>query len=110
MVNGYKPYMVATYVRPPSVMVKGEGCYIWDIENRRYLDFTAGIAVNALGHCDPEMSKLISQQVRRKNGQNGLVLKLVRLVPSYMPPICTTMHGRENYPNWWSQKPGNPEQ
>ena len=44
-------------------MVKGEGCYIWDIENRRYLDFTAGIAVNALGHCDPEMSKLISQQV-----------------------------------------------
>lgn len=56
--------MVATYVRPPPVMVKGEGCYIWDIENRRYLDFTAGIAVNALGHCDPEMSMLLSQQVR----------------------------------------------
>ncbi len=46
------------------MMVKGEGCYLWDIENRRYLDFTAGIAVNALGHCDPEMSKLIAQQVR----------------------------------------------
>lgn len=55
--------MVATYVRPLPVMVRGEGCYIWDIENRRYLDFTAGIAVNALGHCDPEMAKLISQQV-----------------------------------------------
>ena len=55
--------MVATYVRPPPVMVKGEGCYIWDVENRRYLDFTAGIAVNSLGHCDPEMAKLISQQV-----------------------------------------------
>ena len=54
--------MVATYVRPPPVMAKGEGCYLWDIENRRYLDFTAGIAVNALGHCDPEMSKLIAQQ------------------------------------------------
>lgn len=63
LVKGYTPYMVATYVRPPPVMVKGEGCYIWDIENRCYLDFTAGIAVNALGHCDPEMSKLISQQV-----------------------------------------------
>jgi len=46
------------------MMVKGEGCYLWDIENRRYLDFTAGIAVNALGHCDPETSKLIAQQVR----------------------------------------------
>ncbi|KAL9596380.1 MAG: hypothetical protein Q9179_004635 [Wetmoreana sp. 5 TL-2023] len=56
--------MVATYVRPPPLMVKGEGCYLWDAENRRYLDFTAGIAVNALGHCDPEMAKLISHQAR----------------------------------------------
>ena len=54
--------MVATYVRPPPVMAKGFGSYLWDIENRRYLDFTAGIAVNALGHCDAEMSKLIAQQ------------------------------------------------
>lgn len=43
-------------------MAKGQGPYLWDIENRRYLDFTAGIAVNALGHCDPGMSQLISQQ------------------------------------------------
>ena len=56
--------MVATYVRPPPMMTKGEGCYLWDIENRKYLDFTAGIAVNALGHCDPEFAKLIGQQVR----------------------------------------------
>ncbi len=47
-------------------MVKGAGCYLWDAENRRYLDFTAGIAVNALGHCDPEMAKLLYQQVRRE--------------------------------------------
>ena len=64
IVGQHTPYMVATYVRPPPMMVKGEGCYLWDIENRRYLDFTAGIAVNVLGHCDPEMSKLIAQQVR----------------------------------------------
>ncbi|KAL8820520.1 MAG: hypothetical protein Q9191_007499 [Dirinaria sp. TL-2023a] len=62
MTSDYAPYMVATYVRPPPVMAKGEGCYLWDIENRRYLDFTAGIAVNALGHCDPEMSRLLYQQ------------------------------------------------
>jgi len=41
---------------------KGEGCYLWDVENRKYLDFTAGIAVNALGHCDPEMTKIMYQQ------------------------------------------------
>lgn len=55
--------MVATYVRPPPMMVKGEGCYLWDAENRQYLDFTAGIAVNALGHSDPEIAKLLYQQV-----------------------------------------------
>lgn len=55
--------MVATYARPPPVFVKGEGSYIWDIDNRKYLDFTAGIAVNALGHCDPEFTNLIAQQV-----------------------------------------------
>jgi acetylornithine aminotransferase len=48
---------------PPPMFVKGEGCYLWDVENRKYLDLTAGIAVNALGHCDPETSKLIAQQV-----------------------------------------------
>jgi len=55
--------MVPTYVRPSPMFQKGEGCYMWDMENRKYLDFTAGIAVNGLGHCDPEMSKLLYQQV-----------------------------------------------
>ena len=54
--------MVSTYVRPPPMFEKGEGCYIWDIENRQYLDFTAGIAVNSLGHCDPGMSRILYQQ------------------------------------------------
>lgn len=54
--------MVATYVRPQPMMIKGEGCYLWDVENRRYLDFTAGIAVDSLGHADPEMAQLLAQQ------------------------------------------------
>ncbi|KAI9839512.1 MAG: acetylornithine aminotransferase [Sarea resinae] len=64
LVNDQLPYMVPTYVRPPPMFAKGEGCYLWDVENRRYLDFTSGIAVNALGHCDPEMSKLLAQQAQ----------------------------------------------
>jgi len=62
MVDSYSPFMVPTYVRPPPVFQKGEGCYIYDIENRQYLDFTAGIAVNALGHCDPQMSRILYEQ------------------------------------------------
>jgi acetylornithine/succinyldiaminopimelate/putrescine aminotransferase len=45
------------------MFVKGEGVYLWDVENRKYLDFTAGIAVNALGHCDPEIAQIMAQQV-----------------------------------------------
>ena len=56
--------MVPTYVKPPPMFQKGEGCYVWDIENRQYLDFTAGIAVNALGHCDPGMSEALYSQAQ----------------------------------------------
>jgi acetylornithine aminotransferase len=63
LVREHAPYMVATYSRPPPVFVKGEGSYLWDIENRKYLDLTAGIAVNSLGHCEPGVSKLMAEQV-----------------------------------------------
>ncbi|EEP81549.1 acetylornithine aminotransferase [Uncinocarpus reesii 1704] len=61
-VNERAPYMVPTYVRPLPVMAKGEGCYLWDLENRRYLDLTAGIAVTSLGHSDPGVTKAINEQ------------------------------------------------
>ncbi|RDW82394.1 putative acetylornithine aminotransferase-1 [Coleophoma cylindrospora] len=58
------PYMVKTYSRPPPMFVKGQGCYLWDAEGRKYLDFTAGIAVNALGHCDPELAQIMAEQAQ----------------------------------------------
>ncbi|PGH05752.1 acetylornithine aminotransferase [Blastomyces parvus] len=58
------PFMVPTYVRPTPVIDSGEGCYLWDIEQRKYLDFTAGIAVTSLGHSDPGVAEIISQQSR----------------------------------------------
>jgi acetylornithine aminotransferase len=57
--------MVATYARPPPVFVKGKGSWLWDVEDRKFLDFTAGIAVNGLGHCDPEFTRLLAEQVNR---------------------------------------------
>lgn len=47
------------------MMVQGEGCIIYDHENRAYLDFTAGIAVVSLGHADPEISRVISNQAQQ---------------------------------------------
>jgi acetylornithine aminotransferase len=54
--------MVPTYVRPPPMMVRGNGCVLYDNENRAYLDFTAGIAVNSLGHADPAVNRIIENQ------------------------------------------------
>ncbi|KAJ3470147.1 hypothetical protein MRS44_000246 [Fusarium solani] len=64
IVNEHAPYMVATYARPPPVFVKGEGSWLWDAEDRKFLDFTAGIAVNGLGHCDPEFTRLLAEQAK----------------------------------------------
>lgn len=60
----HAPYMVATYARPPPVFVQGKGSWLWDVENRKYLDFTAGIAVTALGHCDPGFTKIMNDQAK----------------------------------------------
>lgn len=35
---------------------------MWDVENRKYLDFTAGIAVTSLGHADPQIAEQMYQQ------------------------------------------------
>ncbi|KHN98335.1 acetylornithine aminotransferase [Metarhizium album ARSEF 1941] len=64
LVNDHAAYMVATYARPPPVFVQGEGSWLWDIENRKYLDFTAGIAVTSLGHGDAEFTRLLTQQAK----------------------------------------------
>lgn len=54
-----------TYRRAPLVLVRGEGCLVWDAEGRRYLDFVAGIAVNALGHAHPRLVEAICAQAAR---------------------------------------------
>ncbi|KAM4060665.1 aminotransferase class-III domain-containing protein [Hirsutella rhossiliensis] len=64
LVDDHAPFMVATYARPPPVFVQGEGSWLWDIENRKYLDFTAGIAVTALGHCDAGFTRILADQAK----------------------------------------------
>ncbi|KAK9246995.1 pyridoxal phosphate-dependent transferase [Lipomyces tetrasporus] len=61
-IREYEPYSLTTYARPGLILAHGKGCYIWDVEGRKYLDFTAGIAVNALGYGDEELSKILYEQ------------------------------------------------
>ncbi|XP_043700581.1 acetylornithine aminotransferase, mitochondrial-like [Telopea speciosissima] len=54
--------LVGTYARAPVVLSSGKGCLLYDVEGREYIDMTAGIAVNALGHGDPDWVKAVVEQ------------------------------------------------
>ncbi len=58
-------HLMPVYGRFNVEFVCGEGTYLFDAEGRRYLDFAAGVAVNALGHAHPDMVDAISEQARR---------------------------------------------
>ena len=55
-------YVMNTYGRLPIVIDRGEGCYVWDLDGKRYLDLVAGIAVNSLGHAHPAVVRAIQEQ------------------------------------------------
>ncbi|KAL3653126.1 hypothetical protein CASFOL_002807 [Castilleja foliolosa] len=57
-----KKFIVGTYARAPLVLSSGKGCKLYDVEGREYLDLTSGIAVNALGHGDPDWVRAVRQQ------------------------------------------------
>ena len=57
-----KEHVLRTYERQPFVLWKGQGSYVFDGDGNRFLDFGAGIAVNALGHCHPDIVAAIQQQ------------------------------------------------
>lgn len=58
-------YVAQTYRRQPLCLVEGRGMFVRDIEGREYLDFVGGIAVCALGHCHPAITKAISAQAKK---------------------------------------------
>ena len=57
-------YLMQTYKRADIVLERGEGVYLYDSDGRRYLDFTSGIAVAALGHSDPDVAAAVADQAR----------------------------------------------
>jgi acetylornithine/N-succinyldiaminopimelate aminotransferase len=58
-------HLMNTYGRQPVTFVKGEGVWLWDEAENKYLDALAGVAVNGLGHAHPKMVQAISDQAAR---------------------------------------------
>jgi len=57
-----RQYLVQNYSRYPLVLRRGKGCYVYDVNGKRYLDLISGIGVNALGHAHPRILRVIRSQ------------------------------------------------
>ena len=58
-------FLLSTYNRYPIALQRGKGVFLYDCEGKRYLDFVAGLGVNALGHAHPRVVKVIREQAAR---------------------------------------------
>ena len=67
------------YARQPLVIVRGEGCWVWDEAGNRYLDLVAGIAVNVLGHAHPAVADALAEQARTLLTTSNLYYTLPQL-------------------------------
>jgi len=61
----HDPHLMRTYFAPPFDAARGEGSWLYDTEGNAYLDFTSGIAVNAVGHAHPRWSRAVADQAGR---------------------------------------------
>jgi acetylornithine/N-succinyldiaminopimelate aminotransferase len=57
--------LLPTYARADVAFDRGEGPWVFTTDGRRYLDFGAGIAVNALGHAHPHLIKALTEQAQK---------------------------------------------
>ncbi len=61
----FNKHVIANYGRLPRVIVKGEGCYLYDAEGNKILDMFPGWAVSGIGHCHPKVVEAITKQAAR---------------------------------------------
>ncbi|MCU0914152.1 MAG: aspartate aminotransferase family protein [Planctomycetes bacterium] len=59
----FNKHVIGNYGRLPRVMVKGEGCYLWDADGNKILDMFPGWAVSGIGHCPPKVVAAVRRQV-----------------------------------------------
>jgi len=88
LIEAASPHVMNTYGRVPIALERGQGCRVWDVNGKEYLDALAGIAVNTLGHNHPQLVPALCDQIGKLihtsnyyhiPGQEQLAAKLVQL-------------------------------
>ena len=64
-IEAASPHTMNTYGRLPIALERGQGCRVWDVNGKQYLDALAGIAVNTLGHNHPEFAPALQDQISK---------------------------------------------
>jgi 4-aminobutyrate aminotransferase len=95
---------VATYYREPLALVRGEGMYVWDEADDRYLDCFGGVLTVSVGHANPTVVKAVVDQVQRlshtsalyaHHQQSDLAEKLAEITPGRLKKSFFTSTGTE---------------
>lgn len=64
-IEAASPHVMNTYGRVPIALSHGQGCRVWDINGKQYLDALGGIAVNTLGHNHPKLVPALQDQIAK---------------------------------------------
>ena len=86
MSQNFQSYVMSTYGKRDLEFVRGEGCYLYTVENEKYLDFGGGIAVNSLGHCHPFLVEVLKNQAENLWHTSNLYFNSVQ--EDYAKLIC----------------------
>lgn len=95
---------VAMYYAEPIELVRGEGHYVWDHENKRYLDAFGGVLTTSVGHANPTVVNAVVEQVKKISHtstlyanaeQSNLAEKLAHLAPGNLKKTFFTSSGTE---------------
>jgi acetylornithine/LysW-gamma-L-lysine aminotransferase len=93
-----------TQRRGDVVMARGEGCWLWDVEGKRYLDLTAAQGVAMLGHCHPKLSAALAEQAHQliscpsfvyNDMRAKFAAKLAAVLPAHLQHVFLANSGAE---------------
>ena len=65
LIEASSPHTMNTYGRVPIALSHGQGCRVWDVNGKQYLDGLGGIAVNTLGHNHPKLVPALQDQIAK---------------------------------------------
>ncbi|MFT6589895.1 MAG: acetylornithine/N-succinyldiaminopimelate aminotransferase [Rhodoferax sp.] len=65
LIEAASPHVMNTYGRLPIALSHGQGCRVWDVNGKSYLDALGGIAVNTLGHNHPQLVPALQDQIAK---------------------------------------------